>query len=26
MKRVSVQDLRYHFSEVERLLEQGEKI
>jgi len=26
MKRVSVQDLRYRFSEVERLLEKGEKI
>ncbi len=26
MKRASVRDLRYHFSEVERLLERGEKI
>jgi len=26
MKQASVRDLRYHFSEVERLLEQGEKI
>ncbi len=26
MKRASVRDLRYRFGEVERLLEQGEKI
>jgi antitoxin (DNA-binding transcriptional repressor) of toxin-antitoxin stability system len=26
MKQASVRDLRYHFSEVERLLEQGEGI
>jgi antitoxin (DNA-binding transcriptional repressor) of toxin-antitoxin stability system len=26
MKQASVRDLRYRFSEVERLLEQGEKI
>ena len=26
MKKASVRDLRYHFSEVERLLQQGEKI
>ncbi len=26
MKQASVRDLRYHFSEVERLLEQGEEI
>jgi len=26
MKRASVRDLRYRFSEVERLLQQGEKI
>jgi antitoxin (DNA-binding transcriptional repressor) of toxin-antitoxin stability system len=26
MKRASVRDLRYHFSEVERLLEEGEVI
>jgi antitoxin (DNA-binding transcriptional repressor) of toxin-antitoxin stability system len=26
MKKASVRDLRYHFSEVERLLRQGEKI
>ena len=26
MKKASVRDLRYRFSEVERLLEQGEKI
>ena len=26
MKQASVRDLRYHFSEVERLLQRGEKI
>ena len=26
MKKVSVRDLRYHFSEVERLLDDGEEI
>jgi antitoxin (DNA-binding transcriptional repressor) of toxin-antitoxin stability system len=26
MKKASVRDLRYHFAEVERLLERGEKI
>jgi antitoxin (DNA-binding transcriptional repressor) of toxin-antitoxin stability system len=26
MKKASVRDLRYHFAEVERLLQQGEKI
>ncbi|MHB8384561.1 MAG: type II toxin-antitoxin system Phd/YefM family antitoxin [Candidatus Binataceae bacterium] len=26
MKQASVRDLRYHFPEVERLLQQGEKI
>ncbi len=26
MKKVSVSDLRYHFAEVERLLQRGEKI
>jgi antitoxin (DNA-binding transcriptional repressor) of toxin-antitoxin stability system len=26
MRRASVRDLRYHFSEVERLLEEGNKI
>ena len=26
MRKASVRDLRYHFSEVERLLRQGEKI
>ncbi|MGO9267500.1 MAG: type II toxin-antitoxin system Phd/YefM family antitoxin [Candidatus Binataceae bacterium] len=26
MKKISVSDLRYHFAEVERLLQRGEKV